>query len=159
MIIYLEMCLWRNSVVNTTRLHTAEIYSALGERMHEVKMHQKMCLSVCACVSAHIHALKAYKQQYRFNYRRPSSCLSLCVNMWVYWCVFVQVCLLLGKWGDCVSGWVSSVGILECNMYAQPLQSLVTEIQHLYCCRVCACVAICVDGSTFLLCANKMCFL
>lgn len=30
---------------------------------------------MCWCVSAHVHALTAYKQQYRFNYCRPSSCL------------------------------------------------------------------------------------
>lgn len=68
--------------------------------MHEMQMQQKMCPSepvyVCVC-SAHIHALTAYKQQYRFNYRGPSSCLLLCLSvlvhsLYVFLCKCVSMC-------------------------------------------------------------------
>lgn len=71
-------------------------------------MQQKMCLK-CLCVSAHIHALTAYKQQYRFNYRKPSSCLWLSFS--VSGCVIAF--FLYVFWGKCVAveiGWTVSVG-------------------------------------------------
>lgn len=70
---------------------------------------------MCVCVSAHIHALTAYKQQYRFNYRRPSSCLLLCFSVCVWVCIYCM-CVAAETGGLCQ--WVS----IQCGY---------TGVQHL----------------------------
>lgn len=111
------------------------------------------------CVSAHIHALTAYKQQYRFNYRRPSSCLSLCFSVcvfvcWLYGflCKCVCVCVAVEMGGLCQ--WVS----FHCSatFMSNDRKVWLLRKQHLYCCVLClfksvcisVCVPVCVDSST-----------
>lgn len=105
-----------------------------------------MCVCVCLCVPAYMH-WQLTKQQYRFNYRRPSSCLSLCysVSVWVCICVLIVCACVRACACVCVSFWTKWGGAVSVGKF-NPMQlhctatfmfvqlSWLLRTQHLYCC-------------------------